>query len=127
MSHDTAVPPCRGALCSPGRRARSSAPRIGRAQAGTIRIGMQSIFSGARKAGAADGKKIAEVRPGLTIDSIFGVNGKITMRDDHTIVGYAIGWGKNTDKKPYIVDIEPGDWGRITELETEWKKQNHYI
>ena len=81
----------------------------------------------AQKAGAADGKKMAQVLPGLAIDSPFGVNGKITMRDDHTIVDYAIGWGETIAKTPFIVDIQPGDWGQIVELETEWKKQNGYV
>lgn len=84
------------------------------------------LDAAAKKAGVADGKKMAQALPGLTIDSPFGVNGKITMRDDHSIADYAIGWGSTTAKPPYIVDIEPGDWGRITELETEWKKKNGY-
>ena len=60
---------------------------------------------------------------GLTINCPFGEKGKLTMRDDHTIVDYAIGWGKTVPQLPYIVDIVPGDWGEIVELETDWKKQ----
>lgn len=85
------------------------------------------LDAAAKKAGGADGKKMAQALPGLTIASPFGVNGKITMRDDHTIADYAVGWGNTTAKPPYVVDIVPGDWGRITELETEWKKQHGYI
>ncbi|MEO9189228.1 MAG: ABC transporter substrate-binding protein [Acetobacteraceae bacterium] len=85
------------------------------------------LEAAAKKGGAADGKKMAQVLPGLAIDSPFGVNGKITMRDDHTIVDYAIGWGETIAKTPFIVDIQAGDWGQIVELETEWKKQNGYV
>jgi branched-chain amino acid transport system substrate-binding protein len=55
------------------------------------------------------------------------VDGTITMRDDHTTIGYAIGWGQTTPKEPFIVDVKPADWGKIIELETEWKKQQKYI
>lgn len=85
------------------------------------------LDAAAKKAGAADGKKMAQALPGLTIDSPFGVKGKITMREDHSIADYAIGWGNTVAKPPYVVDIQPGDWGQITELETEWKKQNGYV
>jgi len=50
----------------------------------------------------------------------------MTMRDDHTMVNYAVGWGKTIPKLPYIVDIQPGNWAEITELETEWKKTMNY-
>jgi branched-chain amino acid transport system substrate-binding protein len=49
------------------------------------------------------------------------------MRDDHTTINYAIGWGQTTPKEPFLVDIKPADWGKIVELETEWKKQQKYI
>jgi branched-chain amino acid transport system substrate-binding protein len=85
------------------------------------------LEAAAKKAGAADGKKMTEVLPGLTISSPFGAKGKITMRDDHTIVDYAIGWGETTSPPTYIDNIQPGDWGQITELETQWKKQQGYV
>ena len=85
------------------------------------------LEAAAKKAGSADGKKLAEALPGLTIESPFGTKGTITMRaEDHTIVDYAIGWGTTVPKPPYVVDIQPGDWGQIVELETEWKKKNGY-
>ena len=85
------------------------------------------LEAAAKKAGASDGKKMVEVLPGMTIASPFGANGKITMREDHTIVDYAIGWGETTSPPTYIDHIQPGDWGQITELETEWKKQQGYV
>lgn len=82
----------------------------------------------AKKAGSADGKKIAEVLKGMTIDSPFGANGKITMRgEDQTIVDYAIGWGTTIPKEPYMPNVTPGDWKQIVEYETAWKKSKGYI
>lgn len=81
------------------------------------------LEAAAKKAGSLDAKQMAAALTGLTIDCPFGVGGKVTMREDQTLVNYAIGWGKTIPKLPYLVDIQPGDWGRITELETAWKKQ----
>jgi branched-chain amino acid transport system substrate-binding protein len=87
---------------------------------------MQFIEAAAKKAGSLDSKKMAEAMTGLTIDSIFGINGKITMREDHTIVDYALGWGTTIPQAPYVTNLQPGDWGQITELEAEWKKASNY-
>lgn len=84
------------------------------------------LDAAAKKAGSLDAKKMSEALTGLVIECPFGLDGKITMRDDHTLVNYAIGWGKTVPKLPYIVDIQPGDWGQIAELETEWKKKMKY-
>lgn len=76
-----------------------------------------------KKVNSADGKKVAEALRGLTIDSPFGANGKLTMRaEDQTLVGYAIGWGELSNKEPYMSKPIPGNWSQITELETQWKK-----
>ncbi len=76
-----------------------------------------------KKVNGSDGKKMAEVMRGLTIDSPFGVNGKLTLRaDDHTLVNYATGWGVLAPKEPYMSAPEVGDWKQIAELELEWKK-----
>jgi branched-chain amino acid transport system substrate-binding protein len=84
------------------------------------------LEAAAKQAGSLDSKKLAQALTGLTIDCPFGVAGKVTMRDDHTIVDYAIGWGKTVPELPYIVDIKPGNWSEITELEAAWKKQMNY-
>ncbi len=86
------------------------------------------IEAAVKKAGSTDGKKAAAALEGMTIDSPFSVTGKVTMRaEDHTLVDYAIGWGTTVPKEPFVVDVEPGDWGQIVELEKEWKKANGYI
>ena len=84
------------------------------------------LEAAAKKAGSLESKKMAEALTGLTIDCPFGAEGKVTMRDDHTIVDYAIGWGKTVPALPYIVDIKPGSWAEIAQLETAWKKQMNY-
>ena len=88
--------------------------------------GWMFLEAAAKKAGSLDSKKLAEAMTGLTIDCPFGETGKVTMRDDHTIAGYAVGWGKTVPQLPYIADIVPGNWGEITELEADWKKQMNY-
>ena len=80
-----------------------------------------------KKAGSLDGKTMAAALTGMTINTPFGVEGTITMREDQTTIDYAIGWGQTTPKAPFMVDLKPADWGKILELETEWKKQQKYI
>lgn len=89
--------------------------------------GMQFLTSAMKKANSADGKKLAEAMRGMTIDSPFGSQGKITMRaEDQTIVDYAVGWGVTIPTEPYVPSMTPGDWKLIRELETEWKKKKGY-
>ena len=88
---------------------------------------MHFVEAAVKKANSTDGKKAAAELTGLKIESPFGVNGSLTMRDDHTLVDYAIGWGQTVPKPPYITNVKPADWSKIVELETEWKKQQHYI
>jgi branched-chain amino acid transport system substrate-binding protein len=81
-----------------------------------------------KKTNSTDGKKLAEALRGMQIESPFGTDGTITMRgEDHTIIGYAIGWGITISKEPYMPDVHPGDWKQILELEVDWKRRNHYI
>lgn len=81
------------------------------------------LAAAAKKANSTDGKKMAEALRGLSIDSPFGVNGKLTLRaEDQTLVGYALGWGALLPKEPYMASPMVGDWKQIVELETEWKK-----
>jgi branched-chain amino acid transport system substrate-binding protein len=80
-----------------------------------------------KKTNSLDAKALAAALTGMKINTPFGADGTITMRDDHTTIGYAIGWGQTTPKEPFISDIKAADWGKIVELETEWKKQKQYI
>jgi branched-chain amino acid transport system substrate-binding protein len=85
------------------------------------------LAEAAKKANSTDGAKLAEVLQGLTIESPFGADGKLTLRaDDHTIVGYAIGWGTTIPSEPYVTDMTAGDWAQIFELEADWKKKKNY-
>jgi branched-chain amino acid transport system substrate-binding protein len=90
-------------------------------------VAMHFYEEAIKKTNSLDAKTLSEALSGMKINSPFGADGTITMRDDHTTIGYAIGWGQTTPKEPFIIDIKPADWGRIVELETEWKKQKNYI
>jgi branched-chain amino acid transport system substrate-binding protein len=88
---------------------------------------LQFLTTAIKKANSADGKKVAEVLRGLTIDSPFGANGKLTLRaEDHTLVDYALGWGELSGKEPFMPNPLPGNWKQITELEAEWKKRKGF-
>ncbi|WP_159009884.1 ABC transporter substrate-binding protein [Bradyrhizobium sp. S69] len=90
-------------------------------------VAMQFYEAGIKKANTLEAKALSAALTGLKINTPFGADGTITMRDDHTTINYAIGWGQTTPKEPFMVDIKPADWGKIIELETEWKKQQKYI
>jgi branched-chain amino acid transport system substrate-binding protein len=90
-------------------------------------VAMQFYQEAIKNANSLDGKAIAAALTGMKINTPFGADGTITMREDHTTIGYAIGWGQTIPKDPFIVDVKPADWGKIIELETEWKKQQNYI
>ncbi|MCZ7659687.1 MAG: ABC transporter substrate-binding protein [Xanthobacteraceae bacterium] len=88
---------------------------------------IQFLAAAAKKVNSADGAKLAEALRGLTIESPFGTDGKLTLRaEDQTLVGYAIGWGTTIPAEPYVPETTAGDWKQITELEAEWKKKNNY-
>jgi branched-chain amino acid transport system substrate-binding protein len=90
-------------------------------------VAIQFYEAAIKKAGTLDAKPLADALLGLKIDTPFGADGTITMRDDHTTINYAIGWGQTTPKEPFIIDVKAADWGRLLEFETEWKKQQKYI
>ena len=90
-------------------------------------VAMQFYQEAIKKANSLDGKAIAAALTGMKIKTPFGADGTITMRDDHTTINYAIGWGATTPKEPFIIDVKAADWGKIVELETDWKKQQKYI
>lgn len=86
--------------------------------------GMQFLTTAIKKANSTETKKVADALRGLTIDSPFGANGKLTMRaEDQTVVDYAVGWGVLDTKEPYMDKPIGGSWKQITELELEWKKR----
>ena len=88
---------------------------------------VQFLTTAIKKAKSTDGKKIAQALDGLSIDSPFGANGKLTLRaDDHTLVDYALAWGELSGKEPYMKSPVPGSWKQITELEAEWKKRKGF-
>ncbi len=76
-------------------------------------VAMQFYEAAIKKANSLDAKALAEALTGMKINTPFGADGTITMRDDHTTIGYAIGWGQTTPKEPFIIDVKAADWGKI--------------
>lgn len=83
-----------------------------------------SFIAAAMKATqSTDGRKLSDALRGMSIQSPFGANGELTLRaQDHTLIGYATGWGALVTKEPYMSSPVAGDWKLILELESEWKK-----
>jgi len=90
-------------------------------------VAMHFYEEAIKKTNSLDPKALAAALTGMKINSPFGADGTITMRDDHTMVGYAVGWGQTTPKEPFIIDVKAAEWSKIVELETDWKKQQKYI
>lgn len=86
-------------------------------------VGMEFILQALKKTNSTDSKRLAETIKGMTVDSPFGEQGKITMRaSDHTIVDYTIAWGDLRNREPYMTNPVMGNWKQIFELEAQWKK-----
>jgi branched-chain amino acid transport system substrate-binding protein len=86
--------------------------------------GVNFLTAAMKKTNSVDSKKMAEALRGMQIKSPFGAKGMLTLRaGDQTLVDYAAGWGRITNKSPYITNAKMGDWPVITELEAQWKKQ----
>lgn len=89
--------------------------------------GTKIILEGIKKAGTTEAKKLADAIRGMKIESPFGIDGTVTMREeDQTLVNYAIGWGQTIPKEPFMPDVTAVDWKVIYELEAAWKKKNNY-
>lgn len=85
--------------------------------------GVVFLTTAMKKVNSADGGKIAEALRGLTIDSPFGTEGKLTLRaEDQTLIDYADAWGELSNKEPYMPKPQLGSWAQIAELELDWKK-----
>lgn len=86
------------------------------------------LIAALKKANSSEPKKLSDAIRGMTIDSPFGTNGKLTVRaQDHTLVDYACAWGSLNQKEPFMPNPQMGNWKQITELETEWKKSKGYL
>jgi branched-chain amino acid transport system substrate-binding protein len=89
---------------------------------------VQLLTTAMRAAGGTDPRRVAEKLKGLTIESPFGVNGRVTMRaEDQTLVGYAIGWGTTITQDPFVENIQAADWETIFRLEAEWKRSKGWL
>ncbi len=90
--------------------------------------GMDFIVAGLKETGGdTDVEKLSAAMRGKTIDSPFGVGGKLTMRDgDNTLINYMVGYSKTIPEEPYIVDYKQTAWADILKYEEEWKKRNNF-
>lgn len=78
--------------------------------------------------GNTDTEALAEATSGRTIESPFGVDGTLTMREeDNTLINYAAAWGRTISEEPYMVDLLSQSWDQITELERSWKEEKGFI
>lgn len=90
--------------------------------------GTAFLLEAIKKTKSLDAKVLAEALRGMTIDSPFGVGGKLTMRaEDQTLINYAIGWGSVLAEPPYLKDIQDTNWSEIFHYETDWKKSKGFI
>lgn len=81
-----------------------------------------------RTGGKTDGAALAGELAGMKIESSFGMDGTITMREsDHTIINYPTAWGITVPKPPFMTDFVATPWSKVLEMETEWKKAKGFI
>lgn len=81
-----------------------------------------------REVGGTSPRAVAEKLRGMTIESPFGADGRVTMRaDDQTLVGYAIGWGTTISADPFVENMQTADWNTIFRLEAEWKRAKGWL
>jgi branched-chain amino acid transport system substrate-binding protein len=90
-------------------------------------LSIDFIGAALKKTNSVDSTKLADALRGMTIDSPFGTNGKVTLRaEDHTLIDYAVAWGELSNKEPYMPKPMLGDWKQILELETAWRKKKGF-
>lgn len=90
-------------------------------------LAMSFLTTAMKKTNSTESGKLAEALRGMTLKTPFGADGTVTMRaEDHTTIGYALGWGMAISKEPYVPQVTAGDWKMILEHEAEWKKKMGY-
>ena len=78
--------------------------------------------------GDTDSEKLAAATAGRTIDSPFGVDSTLTLRDsDNTLVNYVVGYGLTVSRDPFMASFTQTQWDSIFQHEAEWKQRNGYI
>lgn len=90
--------------------------------------GMQFIKAALEETGGdTDAEKLGEAMGGRTIESPVGADGTLTMREeDHTVVGYMVGYSKTVDQEPWISDFQATAWDEIFTHEADWKKRKGF-
>lgn len=90
--------------------------------------GMQFIIAALNETGGdTDPMKLAEATAGRELQVPFS-DGPVKLReDDHTLIGYMVGYSKTLDNDPWITDFQGTAWDAILEHEADWKKRNGFI
>lgn len=87
------------------------------------------IFEALRRTdGKTDGAALAKEVAGMKIKYPFGEKAQLEMREsDHTLINYPVAWGKTIPKAPWVIDfVDTTSWGKILEIEQQWKKEKGY-
>ncbi|OAB55331.1 ABC transporter substrate-binding protein [Phormidium willei BDU 130791] len=92
-------------------------------------VAMRFIIAALQETGGdTDPEKLAEATAGRSIDSPFGADGTLTLRDsDRTLVNYMVGYGLTQPDEPYMTGFTQTAWERIYEHEQEWKTRSGYL
>lgn len=90
--------------------------------------GMQFIIAALKETGGdTDKMKLAEATAGRELEVPFSDRPVQLREDDHTLIGYMVGYSKTLDKEPWITDFQGTAWEQILENEADWKKRNGYL
>jgi len=92
--------------------------------------GIYMLAEAVKRAGSLDTEKVIRALEGLTLKLPWGgpPNGTVTMRArDHTLINYAIAWGRTVNKPPYVVDLVFAPWDDILKYEKIWLKEKGWL
>jgi branched-chain amino acid transport system substrate-binding protein len=93
--------------------------------------GMLFLLEGIKKAKSFKTEKVINAIQGLRIKAPAGApdrDGYIEMRSrDHTIIGYAIAWGRTISKEPYVTELYYLPWSELLKEEEEYLRKKGWL
>ena len=98
----------------------------------TLSMYVASVFVGeaVKKAGSTETEAVVSALEDLSVKAPPGVgpNGTVVLRGrDHTLINYALGWGRTTSEEPYMSDFVPANWSEVLAEETEWLNRKGWL
>ena len=98
----------------------------------TLSTYLGSVFleEAVKKEGSTETEAVVSALEDLSVKAPWGVgpNGTVTLRGrDHTLINYAMGWGRTTSEEPYMSDFVPANWSEVLAEETEWLKRKGWL